>query len=80
MTTVNAAAARGLVLVFERSGFVYAYRSIADAAGSIESIDVRDGHYVAAFTDAAEVIEMGDGGLFASLTPTGRFDRQHWRL
>jgi hypothetical protein len=62
-----------LVLVFERDGFVYAYQSVADAAQSIESIDVMDGRYLGAFSNSGEVIDLeGDPGeLFATLTPTG---------
>jgi hypothetical protein len=67
---------RGLVLVFEQGGFVYAYRSLDEAAESIESIDVVDGHYLGAFSDRGEVIAMGEGDLFASFTPTGQFDHE----
>jgi hypothetical protein len=34
------ASERGLVLVFERGGFVYVYQSYQEAAGSIESMDL----------------------------------------
>lgn len=67
---------RGLVLVFEHGGFVYVYRSLDEAAGSVEWMDVEDGHYIGAFSDRGEVIVMGDGDLFASFTPTDQFDRQ----
>jgi hypothetical protein len=61
------------VLVFERGGFVYVYRSPEDAAGAIESMDL-EGFYLGAFSDRGEVIEMGSGELFATFTPTGRLD------
>jgi hypothetical protein len=61
------------VLVFERGGFVYVYRSPEDAAGSIESMDL-EGFYLGAFSDRGEVIEMGSGELFATFIPTGRLD------
>ena len=69
-----------LVLVFERDGFVYAYQSATDAAQSIELIDVMDGHYVGAFSDSGEVIDLGGepGDLFATFAPTG--DYAHQRL
>jgi hypothetical protein len=64
-----------LVLVFERDAFVYGYESVADAAQSIESIDVMDGHYLGAFSDSGEVItlEGEPGDLFATFTPTGTY-------
>lgn len=62
-----------LVLVFELEGFVYAYKSPADAAQSIESIDVTDGQYLGAFSARGEVIAMGTDDLYATFTPTGRF-------
>ncbi len=67
---------RGLVLVFEHGGFVYVYRSLDEAAGSVEWMDVEDGHYIGAFTDRGEVIVMGEGDLCASFTPTDQFDHQ----
>ena len=43
--------------------FVYVYRSPDEAAGSVEWMDVEDGHYLGAFSDRGEVIMMGQGDV-----------------
>ena len=68
-----------LTLVFEKGGFVYVYESVEEAAGSIESIDVEIGHFLGAFSDRGEVLEMGAGELFATFVPTGRYDGDAFR-
>jgi hypothetical protein len=61
--------------VFERGGFLCVYRSLQDAAGSIESIDLQEGLYLGAFSDRGEVIEMGRA-TYLPRCPTGRLDRE----
>ena len=46
------------VLVFDRDGEAMAFRRLQDAAGFMESVDVLDGEYEAAFTVDGRVVKI----------------------
>ena len=68
----------GLVLVFERGGLVYVYRSPQDAAGSIESTHLEEGFYLGALSDDGEVIEMRQDDLLLRSPPLVGWTEKHW--
>lgn len=63
------------VLVFALDGEPFVFRTLAEAAGWMEAIDVRDGEYPALFTDEGQVVEATATPDFeVDLTLTSRYD------
>ena len=63
-----------LYLVFETGGHIYAFETLEEARGSLEAIDLIDGHYIGAFSDQGEVVTMIPGELWVTFSPTGTHD------
>lgn len=53
-----------LFLVFETGGHAYALKTLEEAGDSLEALDLTDGHYVGAFSDQGEIINMSPGDLW----------------
>lgn len=52
---------------------MYAFESVEEAGDSLETIDLDDGHYLAAFSDRGEIVDMTGGNVYITFRPTGRF-------
>lgn len=61
-----------LYLVFEDGGHVLAFESLAEAGGSLESLDLPS--ITGAYSDQGEIISMTPGDLFIEFEPTGTRD------
>lgn len=48
---------------------------LEEAGGSLEALDLNEGHYIGAFSHQGEVITMSPGGLWITFHPSGTFDR-----
>jgi hypothetical protein len=64
-----------LYLVFETGGHAHAFETLEDAGDSLEALDLKEGHYIGAFSDQGEVITMSPGGLWITFHPSGTFDK-----
>lgn len=61
-----------LYLVFEDGGHVLAFESLAEAADSLESLDLPS--ITGAYSDQGEMLSMTPGDLFIEFEPTGTRD------
>lgn len=48
--------------------------SLEEAGGSLEALDLTDGHYIGAFSDQGETITMRPGNLWITFDPSDTFD------
>jgi hypothetical protein len=68
------------VFVFALDGEPFVFRTLAEAAGWMEAIDVRDGEYPALFTDTGRVVEATATPNFdVLLALTDRYDPAGFR-
>jgi len=61
--------------VFETGGHVDAFETLDEAGGSLESMDLVDGHYLGAYSDQGEIIDMSPGDLWINFSSSGTFDQ-----
>ncbi len=69
-----------LYLVFETGGQVHVFETLEEAGGSLEALDLTDGHYIGAFSDQGQVITMRPGDLWITFDPSEAFDLTALRI
>ena len=69
-----------LYLVFGTGGHTYAFETLEEAGGSLEAVDLVDGHYIGAFSDQGEVVTMSPGDLWVTFSPAGTHDQAALRM